>query len=610
MYRYTIGHWFIAITAFFLQTFIGIASAASLPARVSANGYASSFMVGQADLMVPMLGSIGDDRHNLYLDPNVAYASNGQWVNDLGLGYRWVQSDVAVLGGYVFGSYTRLDHAAQLFVLNPGIEILASRWDFHLNGYFPLGESNEALGEVLGTPFFSGHSGFQTIFDSFQKVGNGGDVQVGYQLFPGNSLKATAGSYFFSPQATGNIWGGITGLEYWLDQHLKLFVNYSYDNLRGSVGAVGVGVELGGVRTTRHDPRPEERIMDPVVRYLAELGRGSAIPSRIMNTPKSTVTLANNIAFFSQSGGPNNGGVGLNINNCTFENPCGPTDLTDVGASTLSGLLPNTQLYFNGGDYNALDVIGGTEGVTLQAGQSLSSRTADYTQPASGAGRSIFNGALRLRNNNTLNNIILLPVGGPTPPALPTKDTGVSMTNATNVVINGSQIGSNAGPSTRYTERAIGVFGASQLTINNSSVFAERRGVDAANSSVSIQASEIDAFRAIGFSRGVTVSNNTQISINNSRVSAGGQFIKAGIFAESGSNVTITNTGIVVATASPDPQATGLIQSNTASIQMNSGALFVSSSDPSQANLTLGSNIVIKPQVICVLNRIIQANCP
>lgn len=96
------------------------------------------------------------------------------------------------------------------------------------------------------------------------------------------------------------------------------------------------------------------------------------------------------------------------MENCTFESPCGPTDLTDLGASTLNSLLPNPQMYFNGGAYDDLNVPGGTNGVTLQASQSISSRTADYSQPATGAGRSTFNGAFIFYGNNALNDIILL----------------------------------------------------------------------------------------------------------------------------------------------------------------------------------------------------------
>ncbi|WP_010598899.1 hypothetical protein [Rickettsiella massiliensis] len=56
-----------------------------LPPRLSANGYASDYIIGGADLMLPIAG---DRRHNFYLDPNLAYGTDNQGYADLGLGYR------------------------------------------------------------------------------------------------------------------------------------------------------------------------------------------------------------------------------------------------------------------------------------------------------------------------------------------------------------------------------------------------------------------------------------------------------------------------------------------------------------------------------------------
>ena len=108
---------------------------AALPPRLSANGYASDYTIGEADLMLPMAG---DRRHNFYVDPTVAYGTDNQGTEDLGLGYRWIKKDAAIFGVYLFGGYTRLDNNARLWVANPGLEALGSRWDAHLNAYFPM----------------------------------------------------------------------------------------------------------------------------------------------------------------------------------------------------------------------------------------------------------------------------------------------------------------------------------------------------------------------------------------------------------------------------------------------------------------------------------------
>ena len=71
-----------------------------LPPRLSVDANAGgSATVGQADLLLSLKG---DERRNLYLDPQAAYGTDEQWYADLGLGYRWIQNDAAILGSYAF----------------------------------------------------------------------------------------------------------------------------------------------------------------------------------------------------------------------------------------------------------------------------------------------------------------------------------------------------------------------------------------------------------------------------------------------------------------------------------------------------------------------------
>lgn len=53
------------------------------------------------------------------------------------LGYRWIQNDAAILGGYVFASRSQVANRSSGFRIidNPGVEALGSRWDARINGY-------------------------------------------------------------------------------------------------------------------------------------------------------------------------------------------------------------------------------------------------------------------------------------------------------------------------------------------------------------------------------------------------------------------------------------------------------------------------------------------
>lgn len=178
----------------------------------------------------------------------------------------------------------------------------------------------------------------------------------------------------------------------------------------------------------------------------------------------------------------------LNLTHCTFENPCDPSDFSQTGVSTLNTLLPNTMMFFNGGNYPALNSAG-TGAISLNPGQSVASRSTDYTESVTAVDRSVFNGAFILNSNNTLNNIILLPTSSTA------AGNAINATNAKNVNINDSQIGSAANPSLNTAL----FLSASQFILNNSNVFASRRIIRAqANSSLTIQSSQLNVTRTVG----------------------------------------------------------------------------------------------------------------
>ncbi len=216
--------------------YLPIILADSLPTRFSVSAYTGVYTVGLADLM---LSIDGDEKHNLYMDPQVTYGSDQQWLTDLGLGYRWISNDAAILGWYAFAGRTRVNNNSDFWIANPGVEALGSRWDAHINAYIPLaGRSNEVNNSVelnsISEPFFTGHTEVITsVFDlanEIERIGNGADATLAYQLFRSVPLKVYLGAYFFDIPGTNKLRGGVAGFQYWFDQNIKFFSNYSYDN--------------------------------------------------------------------------------------------------------------------------------------------------------------------------------------------------------------------------------------------------------------------------------------------------------------------------------------------------------------------------------------------
>ncbi len=564
----------------------------SLPARFSANAYTGVYTVGQADLMVSL---DGDEQHNLYVDPQGAYGSDQQWYGDLGLGYRWIKNDAAILGAYLFAGHSRVENSSGFWIVSPGVEALGSRWDARINAYIPVGGRSNELGNVdlniVSQPFFTGHTEVINkvfnIANEIQQIGNGADARVGYQLFHQVPLKGYVGTYFFAIPNTDNVRGGAAGLEYWIDDNIRVFANYSYDNYQHSKVVGGLGISFGGVRKHWADPSLSERLTDPVDRYLANLGHGSGIPSKTllygMGSGSSSVLISDSIAFFSQTGTPNAGGVGLTSANCTFENPCGPTDFSQTGVNTLNGFLSNTMFYFNGGAYPASNA---GNALTLNNGQSVFSRIADYSAAATGAARSTFNGGFNLTGNNQLEGVILNNTG--------VSAIGVNASNAQNLLISNSQIGSAGMP---YLS-GLSLFESSAV-LENDVIFSNLSGIQVAqNASLNIQSSEVNV-SGVGNKTGISLTNNGTTIIVDSQINVlqatGG--VAIGIFGSGTSTSEINDSTITV--QNTGATAIGLETTGSAQIQMNAGSLLITGDATSL--LTEGSNISLN-LVSCTFN--------
>jgi hypothetical protein len=625
---------------------VGKAQAGYLPPRLSLDANAGgSATVGQADLLLSLKG---DERRNLYLDPQAAYGTDEQWYTDLGLGYRWIQNDAAILGGYIFAGHSQVANQNGFWIANPGIEALGSRWDARINGYIPIGSRQDDMGifrfNQSSRLAFTGHSeSLITNYvygDELQEIGDGVDAKVGYQVLRGLPLKAYLGAYYFSIPHTNNVRGGAAGLEYWFDHKVKVFANYTYDNLQHSTVVGGLAVSFGGVDESRADPSLSERLTDPVERYLANLGHGSGIPSqtmlknlqtgveRVLNAGNvSTLPggggsqiIANNIAYFSATGSPN-GGAGLTLANCTFENPCGPADFTQSNVNTLNSLLPSTQMFLaNAGNpllgaYVAVSGPSGTNPMTLNNGQSVIGTTANYSNLATGAVRPQIFGAFSLMGNNTLDSIVLDNLVGTT------TATAISSTGGQNIMIRNSTIGS----ATPYG-MAMNLTNAS-VTMQSSTINTTASTVTTLPQTVSVQAGTLltgstlvmqsnSAIIATNVNPvtnvyGIYLNNGSSLQMSSNSqlkltVSTPNVIVGEGIAANNNSTAVINNSTINVSgSGSASAIMFGLWTpgvSDSSSIVMNGGNLTVTATPAVTPPSALRSGNVKLTGVVCILN--------
>lgn len=530
--------------------------AASLLPRFSGDISVTSYILGKADLLFPITS---DDDHNFYINPAIGLGTDHQGYADLGVGYRWIQNKASIIGLYLFSGYSRSNHDANLWIANPGFELLGRRWDAHLNGYLVGGQRNHTFGEARQPILLmSQHSAYYGLIDqrAVQHSGHGGDIEFGYQLFSHIPLQGYAGSFLFFPSKSDSIWGGVVGLEYWASPSINIFIRYSYDPIQRNVGAMGVGFEFGGTHLHRVNPCLEERITDPVKRYIAELGQGSKIPNRhSYELTTQLALLSRSFAFFSQTGTPNNGGASLTIENCTFEHPCGPRDFSQIGINRLDTLLPGTLMFFSGGEYTATG--GGKDNeLILNHGQQIYGRLgSNYLGIPSGNQRTVFNGAFELTGNNFIDSIIILP-GISYPQGVLVSDGSI------NSLINNTQIGAGEfGAPSGESETAITLNRDSSLVVQNSQLITS--GPDASTTIVTNRNSE---FRL----------NNSQVTLIGGDTASG---ITVGESFQSRSFALIRDSAVWVNIPSVGDQGYGISVASGSEIIFEGGSIEITATN-------------------------------
>ncbi len=536
---------FISTAGFAFST----ATHSPLPPRLDAQIYGSTKYSGvQADGMLPVGG---DSEHNLHLDLQIQESTNSQWVTGLGIGYRQLINASGILGAYVFADRTRDADDSCFSFLSPGIEFLSRRVDARLNSYIPVGRHQHLLAQGLGgatfglpTSTFTGHVQEDEYLKQYRRVGTGFDLLVGYRPVIDLPIRTMLGAYHFHIHRAGHVNGIAVGADYWLNHHWRVGARYNYDNVNRSVAALNLGVRLGGERYPSSHYAIQQRITDPIERHVSQLGHGSETPSRVYFHDLGPQIAQSHIFFFNQAISDNSNLIRLSpvtsLSQCTFENPCGPSQFNQDTLTAIASLDPNAVFYFNGGTYTAALHTGGPAGtvpITLQPNQVLESRTPDYTLTASPAQRTTFIGGFQLSSNNVLRNINIQAGSGIT--------TGIESSQSGSSTINSSVIGDNT---YAYTI-GIDLSNGAQINVFNSTVFANTTALNLQTSAIAnINNSVFNVNSSVNPAIGI-VANNAMLTFTGSNLSVTGNTSLTGIqLYNSAASTTINNASIQVNT--------------------------------------------------------------
>lgn len=504
------------------------------------------------DGMVPVFG---DETGHFYADVQATGSTNAdkiansarsktvisaiQSVSGFGLGYRWTQGDLGILGGYVFGEYF-YNPGIDFFVVSPGLEFLSYNWDAHINGYFPVGhrswiDTDWASHFGMSNPQFSGHTMIDDQLMRYLSPSHGVDFKFNVRMT--NDWRASLGGYYFLSKdefsVTPSIKGVATGLTYWMNNYCNLTLNYSYDNFYHNLIALGVGFRFGGTSNPLDNVELlAQRMVDPVERHVFGLGHGVVLPLQPQFKKVGRGVAQDNIFFFSQS--VDDTTAVTRIEQCTYEHPCGPQQFNQDTVNTIDKFRDQAQLYFNGGTYLA-EGSGPGNRLHLYPNQTISSRSSDYLFPSDLAQRTIFQGGFALEDGDVLTHVVLIPDEKVI--------TGISTSdNAKAITIDQSQIGD---PSLPFVT---GLDVSGQLNMDHSTIYALVAGMTLhGHANVTANALQIQVLNPdqASASLGIVLRDGAVLTLNDSNLNViGGNAV--GISAEGQSSLTIVRSAINV----------------------------------------------------------------
>jgi hypothetical protein len=474
----------------------------------STTNYAN--LIATGDLLIPAYLS-NENALVVYgrarLDPFTEESwEQATWSGSGGLLYRQIVKDTAVLGAYVLGDYNKAPSGHDYWSVGPGIESLGRNWDFHLNGYIPVGEktwSTEgwAAQDFHNQNYISFQEGTNNIFDHrlayYEEVGIGGDAEVGYKLFKLHNVlvKGYLQGYYYGMEHNDDVYGGGAKITVQPTRYITFSINDTYDNYQHNVLMAGIQVRVTDL-FDRNAGKPidennlTDRLLDPIDRNYATIGKGY---TEIVHAPDTVEDLGQQLfsmnGIFFQDGGDLSGSGYIAPNYLDYEegtygHPYNTqVDIENRGMQAIFDDINNKYtgdiyMFFAPGNYNTYTtgpVPGRVPGqVEVYDQMFMFGREFYYTTPTAGAQRATLIGSIKLDGDNYLDSMRVHSYSYPAP--LPYADTADVTAGPTEVVlisktgnINFNNVEVKEAGSSGY---AVSMYMASNVTFNNSQIYA------------------------------------------------------------------------------------------------------------------------------------------
>jgi hypothetical protein len=251
-------------------------------------------------------------------------------------------------------------------------------------------------------------------------------------------------------------------------------------------------------------------------------------------------------------------------------------------------------MFFNAGTYTATN---GANALTLNNGQSVWGRSANYSAPASSPTQPIFNGAFILSGNNILDSIVLNN-------SLGVNTTAITSTGGQNLIINNTIIGNPGNP---YGTALNLTNSGATLSGSSANLFSAVGVSLSGTSSLLVQSSNLSLVgNGSAIPEGFLLANTSSLTFNNSQLTVtniSNSTPTDGILATNNATATINNSVITV-NGNPNTASAGLVTFNgAAQILMNGNNLVLFGSQTTSSPRSInGGNILVGGSLVCQLN--------
>jgi trimeric autotransporter adhesin len=460
--------------------------------RIYLAGYAGTQFVGQADLLFPM--QLIDDRtFVIYAQGRYSPGKNiswqyETWTGSAGLLYRRLSTSFdSILGAYILGDYNKAPSGHKYLVIGPGLESLGRNWDFHLNGYLPMGDKqwkNEAwihqFGDLLYCEFIEGTNNvYSRGVSTNEETGIGGDFAVGRKLFKVYDIpiKGYVQGYYYNLKYNSNVLGGGLKITAQPTRYITFSANDTYDNYQHNVFMLGAQIRINDL-FNRSNPRLDEndlssRLLDPVDRNYGSIGRASSPTRDSFSLDRSLSGVG---VFFSDQGTGYVSANAAQYSKGTYGNPY--TEESDVATRGMQSILDEIHtnfpgdvgMYFSPGSYQGSN---GSLPINFYSGMSAYGRDYWYETPTSGSQRALFMGSISLLGNNVLDSIRVQNTGA--------FAAGLTASGVSDIILNNLEVGTQ----TNSGNYATGItMNAANLSIANSKIYSYQSGAAAATGEI------------------------------------------------------------------------------------------------------------------------------